>query len=222
MDHQTKLYLITPPRLDDSAAFLRELEAVLATGAVTAVQLRLKESDGATADIAGMKAIAESFVSIVQAGEAVALINDSVEITEVSGADGVHLGQSDGSIKEARARLGDEAIIGATCHDSRHLAMVAGEQGADYVAFGAFFDTGTKETDYRPEPELLTWWQELMEIPCVAIGGITVDNAAGLVRAGADFLAVSSGIWAYPDGPAAGAKAFKSVIDANVPACETT
>ncbi|MEM8634844.1 MAG: thiamine phosphate synthase [Pseudomonadota bacterium] len=221
MDHETKLYLITPPRLDDPAAFLRDLEAVLDTGAVTAVQLRLKAEDGITADVEAMGAIANEFASLVQSAEAVALINDSVSIAEASEADGVHLGQSDGSIKDARARLGEDAIIGATCHDSRHLAMIAGEQGADYVAFGAFFETGTKETKHRPEQDILTWWQELMEIPCVAIGGITVQNAAVLVRAGADFLAVSSGVWNHPDGAAAGAREFQALITDNLPAHET-
>ncbi|MEM9234578.1 MAG: thiamine phosphate synthase, partial [Pseudomonadota bacterium] len=150
----------------------------------------------------------------------VAIINDYPEIARESGADGVHLGQEDGSIKDARALLGDDAIIGATCHDSRHLAMVAGEQGADYVAFGAFHATATKPTEYKPEPDILTWWQELMEIPCVAIGGINVENAAQLVQAGADFLAVSSGIWAFPDGPVAGVRAFEDLIKANIPASE--
>ncbi|MEM9670337.1 MAG: thiamine phosphate synthase [Pseudomonadota bacterium] len=217
MEHETKLYLITPPRLHDPAAFLRELDAVLETGIVTAVQLRLKQSDDTAADLDAMRTIAPDFVSIVQERAAVALINDSVDIAAGSKADGVHLGQTDGSIKDARAILGEDAIIGATCHDSRHLAMVAGEQGADYVAFGAFFPTQTKETTHTPPPDILTWWQELMEIPCVAIGGITVDNAAGLVKAGADFLAVASGVWNHPSGAEAGARAFMKVIDDNLP-----
>ncbi|MEO0883133.1 MAG: thiamine phosphate synthase [Pseudomonadota bacterium] len=222
MEHETKLYLITPPRLVDPAAFLQTLESVLSTEAVTAVQLRLKAEDNITADLAAMREIADDFVSLVQSSQAVAIMNDSAELAETSGADGVHLGQRDGSIKEARARLGDDAIIGATCHDSRHLAMVAGEEGAAYVAFGAFFPTDTKHTEHRPDPDILTWWQEVMEIPCVAIGGINIDNAPGLIRAGADFLAVSSGLWAHPDGPSAGALAFKAVIDANLTAHETS
>lgn len=217
MEHETKLYLITPPRLDDPAAFLLELEQVLTTGAVTAVQLRLKQADDVTADLEAMAGIANDFVSVVQAGEAVALMNDAPQIAADSGADGVHLGQNDGIIKDARALLGEDAIIGATCHDSRHLAMVAGEQGADYVAFGAFFPTTTKPVEHNPELEILTWWQELMEIPCVAIGGITEENAAPLVQAGADFLAVSSGIWKHKAGPSAAVLAFQELIAANLP-----
>ena len=123
------------------------------------------------------------------------IVNDSVALAKRLGADGVHLGQEDGDVGEARRRLGREAQIGVTCHASRHLAMEAGEAGADYVAFGAFFPTATKEVKHHAEPEILEWWQALMEIPCVAIGGVTAANCAPLVRAGADFLAVSSGVW---------------------------
>jgi thiamine-phosphate pyrophosphorylase len=126
-------------------------------------------------------------------------------------ADGVHLGQSDGDVREARALLGPSAQIGKTCHDSRHLAMEAGEAGADYVAFGAFYPTTTKPSDYRPEPSILTWWSTLFEIPCVAIGGITPDNAKPLVDAGADFIAVCQAVWGKDD-PAAAAAAFGPVL----------
>jgi thiamine-phosphate pyrophosphorylase len=127
------------------------------------------------------------------------------------GADGVHLGQSDGDIREARALLGPSAQIGKTCHDSRHLAMEAGEAGADYVAFGAFYPTTTKPSHYRPEPAILTWWSTLFEIPCVAIGGITADNAKPLVDAGADFLAICQAIWGKDD-PGAAVTAFAEVL----------
>ena len=123
----------------------------------------------------------------------------------------MHLGQSDGNVKEARAKLGKGGMLGVTCHDSRHLAMEAGERGADYVAFGAFYPTTTKETATIAEIDLLRWWVELFEVPCVAIGGITVENAAPLIEAGADFLAVSSGVWAHADGPAAAVAAFNAL-----------
>jgi thiamine-phosphate pyrophosphorylase len=110
--------------------------------------------------------------------------------------------------------MGANAIVGVTCHASRHLAMEAGEAGADYVAFGAFFPTGTKETTHRAEPEILSWWAEIFEIPCVAIGGITPANCGPLVTAGADFLAVVSAVWDHPDGPAAGVRAFDAAIAA--------
>ncbi len=141
------------------------------------------------------------------------IVNDSVSLAKRLGADGVHLGQSDGDIREARALLGPSAQIGKTCHDSRHLAMGAGEAGADYVAFGAFYPTTTKPSDYRPDPSILTWWATLFEIPCVAIGGIAAGNAKPLVGAGADFVAVSQAIWGNPDSRSAVA-AFAGLLSA--------
>ncbi|MEL7480814.1 MAG: thiamine phosphate synthase [Pseudomonadota bacterium] len=219
MDHETKLYLITPPEIADLGSFVSNLGAVLSTGAVTAVQLRLKRRGEAVSDVAALAQLADAAVPVIQAAGAVALINDLPDIAAASGADGVHLGQSDMALKEARALLGEDALIGVTCHASRHLAMVAGETGADYVAFGAFYPTETKDTDQRPAPDILTWWQETMELPCVAIGGISPQNAAPLVAAGADFLAVSSAVWQHPDGPAAGVTALKRVIDNTLAEC---
>ena len=123
------------------------------------------------------------------------IVNDDVALAKRLGADGVHLGQGDGDVRDAREELGREAQIGVTCHASRHLAMEAGEGGADYVAFGAFFDSTTKASEHRPEPEILEWWSTVFEIPCVAIGGITPANCAPIVAAGADFLAVSGAVW---------------------------
>jgi thiamine-phosphate pyrophosphorylase len=128
------------------------------------------------------------------------------------GADGVHIGQEDTTCAEARKIMGRDSIVGVTCHASRHLAMEAGDAGADYVAFGAFFPTTTKDPKAEAEPEILTWWSDLFEIPCVAIGGITTGNADILVEAGADFLAVSSGVWDYPGGPEAAVRAFNEVF----------
>jgi thiamine-phosphate pyrophosphorylase len=151
---------------------------------------------------------------VAQARGVAVLMNDRPDLARETGCDGVHLGQTDATVAEARRLLGREAMIGVTCHDSRHLAMEAAEAGADYVAFGAFFPTTTKATGHRPEPEILTIWQQTMEIPCVAIGGVTVDNAATLVDAGADFLAVSSGVWDHPEGPAAAVAAFQRILTA--------
>jgi thiamine-phosphate pyrophosphorylase len=128
------------------------------------------------------------------------------------GADGVHLGQEDGDPRDARALLGPQAQIGVTCHDSRHLAMEAGEAGADYVAFGSFFPTTTKAVKHRPDPSILGWWTTLFEPPCVAIGGITPANAAPLVAAGADFLAVCGAVWGAAEGEAAAVRAFTGVL----------
>jgi thiamine-phosphate pyrophosphorylase len=140
-----------------------------------------------------------------------------MDLAKACGADGVHLGQSDGDPREARQLLGPSAQIGVTCHDSRHLAMEAGEAGADYVAFGAFFPTGTKDVFHRPEPSILGWWSTLFEIPCVAIGGITPENGRGLVEAGADFLAVCASVWSHPAGPGAAVGAFQAMLDESRP-----
>ncbi len=140
------------------------------------------------------------------------ILNDRPDLAAKLGCDGVHVGQSDAPLGEARKLMGKDAMIGVTCHDSRHLAMEAAEGGADYVAFGAFFPTTTKDAPTQAEPEILTIWQQFMETPCVAIGGINAENAAGLAAAGADFLAVSAGVWAHPQGPVAAVKAIEAAI----------
>ncbi len=152
---------------------------------------------------------------IAQSRDVAFVVNDRPDLAKKLGADGVHVGQEDAPYAEARALLGPNAIIGVTCHDSRHLAMEAAEAGADYVAFGAFYPTSTKEPKTRAEPELLTWWQDIMEAPCVAIGGITVANALPLVEAGADFLAVASGVWDHADGPEDAVRRFNDIFDSH-------
>ena len=198
-----QLYLISP--LDVSGAFPDRLARALDAAPVAAFQFRVKDVDEHQA-----ARLAEPLQALCAAREVAFIVNDSIGLAKRLGADGVHLGQSDGEVEDARKRLGREAQIGVTCHNSRHLAMEAGEAGADYVAFGAFFPTATKATEYRAEPDLLTWWQDLMEIPCVAIGGITPENCAPLVRAGADFLAVSGAVWNGDE--AAAIKAFHAAI----------
>lgn len=141
------------------------------------------------------------------------LINDRPDLAAELHADGVHIGQEDIDYASARRLLGPDAIVGVTCHNSRHLAMQAGEAGADYVAFGAFFDTATKDPKTRAAPEILTWWSDLFEIPCVAIGGITVENGRVLIEAGADFLAVSSGVWQYDGGPGEAVRRFNAIME---------
>lgn len=199
-----QLYLISPPVLD--ADFPDRLKRALEGGPVAAFQLRLKElSEDETARAA------EPLQRLCADHEVAFIVNDSMTLAKRLDADGVHLGQGDGDPREARALLGPSAQIGVTCHDSRHLAMEAGEAGADYVAFGAFYPTTTKETIHRPEPSILGWWTALFELPCVAIGGITPQNAAPLVAAGADFLAVSGAVWNHPEGPGAGVAAFGGI-----------
>lgn len=185
---QTQLYLISP--LDVGGSFPERLERALGAGEVAAFQYRVKGLDQHEA-----ARLAGPLQEICAAREVAFIVNDSIALAKRLKADGVHLGQKDGTVKEAREVLGREAQIGVTCHASRHLAMEAGEAGADYVAFGAFFPTTTKVTEHRAEPEILEWWSTLFEIPCVAIGGITPDNCRPLVEAGADFLAVSGAVW---------------------------
>lgn len=200
-----QLYLISP--LDVGGDFPARLGAALDGGPVAAFQFRVKGIDQHEA-----ARLAEPLQKICADRDVAFIVNDDMSLAKRIGADGVHLGQSDGDPREARALLGAAAQIGVTCHDSRHLAMEAGEAGADYVAFGAFFPTATKETHHRPDPAILSWWATLFELPSVAIGGITPENGQILVKAGADFLAICSAIWQHSEGPAAAVKAFDAIL----------
>jgi thiamine-phosphate pyrophosphorylase len=206
-----RLYLVTPPRLDDVDAFARTLDEALSAGDVAAVQLRLKD----VADEAIATAV-RVLLPVAQAHGVALILNDRPDLARALGCDGVHVGQDDAPYKEARRVMGADAIVGVTCHDSRHLAMEAAEAGADYVAFGAFHPTATKDAPTRCEIEILSIWQETMETPCVAIGGITAENARALAAAGADFLAVSAGVWSHTDGPAAAVRALNAQISAGL------
>lgn len=199
-----QLYLISP--LEVGGDFPEKLAAALSGGPVAAFQFRVKDIDQHEA-----ARLAEPLQKICADADVAFIVNDDISLANRLKADGVHLGQGDGDPKEARERLGRDAQIGVTCNASRHLAMDAGEAGADYVAFGAFFPSDTKATEHQAEPEILEWWSSLMEIPCVAIGGITTENCAPLVAAGADFLAVSGGVWNYPEGAAAAVRRFASI-----------
>lgn len=203
-----QLYLISP--LEVGGEFPDRLARALDAGVggparIAAFQFRVKGIEEHEA-----ARLAAPLQQICAAREVAFIVNDSIALAKRIGADGVHLGQSDGSVAEARQRLGREAQIGVTCHASRHLAMEAGEAGADYIAFGAFFPSATKATEHVATPDLLEWWQALMEIPCVAIGGITPDNCGPLVSAGADFLAVSGAVWGTDE--AAAVRAFAKAI----------
>jgi len=206
-----RLYLITPPRLDDLAAFGHVLAHALDAGDVAALQIRLKDVPDEI-----VAAAVDVLTPIAQSRGVAVILNDRPDLAAKLGCDGVHIGQDDMSLAEARRIMGPDAMIGVTCHDSLHLAMEAAEGGADYVAFGAFFSTTTKDAATRADPALLTGWQADMVIPCVAIGGITAGNARGLAAAGADFLAVSAGVWSHGDGPAAAVKAINAEIAAGV------
>jgi len=201
-----RLYLCTPPAI--SPAFPDALASALDAGDVAALQIRLKPlpDDDLKRAVAVVRPIA-------QARGVAVILNDRPELAVELGCDGAHVGQEDTPALIARKVLGG-LTLGVTCHDSRHLAMEAGEAGADYVAFGAFFPTATKETPTDATPDILRWWSELMVLPCVAIGGITPANCAPLVQAGADFLAVVGAVWNHPDGPAAGVRAMNAAIAA--------
>jgi len=198
-----QLYLISP--LDVGGGFPDRLQRALGAGPVAAFQFRVKGVDQHEA-----ARLADPLQRICADADVAFIVNDSVALAKRLGADGVHLGQGDGDPREARALLGPAVQIGVTCHDSRHLAMEAGEAGADYVAFGAFYPTATKETRHVPDPSILSWWSTMFELPCVAIGGITPANAAPLIAAGADFLAVSGAVWSGDE--AAAVAAFNRVM----------
>jgi thiamine-phosphate pyrophosphorylase len=199
-----RLYLITPPAFE-IAAMAEALKAALGAGDVACLQLRLKGAPDAS-----VLRAAETLMPICHRHDVAFLVNDRPDLAAKAGADGVHIGQEDAGYWDARAALGSGAIVGVTCHDSKHLAFEAAELGADYVAFGAFFATETKRPKTVATIELLRDWAETMTVPCVAIGGITAENCAPLIEAGADFLAVIGGVWNHPQGPAAAVKAFNA------------
>jgi len=174
---------------------------------VAALQLRLKDAPDDA-----IRRAAEALMPVAHAHDVAFIVNDRPDLAREIGADGVHIGQEDADYASARRLVGPDAIVGVTCHNSRHLAMEAAEHGADYVAFGAFFPTGSKEARTRAEVEILDWWSGLMEVPCVAIGGITAENCLPLVQAGANFLAVINAVWSHPHGAAAAVKAFNAAI----------
>lgn len=200
-----QLYLISP--LEVGGNFPASLEAALSAGPVAAFQFRVKEIDQHEA-----ARLAAPLQEICARHDVAFIVNDSVSLAKRIKADGVHLGQDDGDPREAREILGRDAQIGVTCHNSRHLAMEAAEVGADYVAFGAFFPTTTKEVKHQADLETLEMWSQFTEVPCVAIGGITPDNAKIVIDAGADFIAVSGAVWNHPEGPAAAVKAFNALL----------
>nr|WP_315459330.1 thiamine phosphate synthase [uncultured Sphingorhabdus sp.] len=204
-DIECQLYLISP--LDVGGDFPAILDAALAAAPVAAFQFRVKDVDQHEA-----AALAEPLQAICAKHDVAFIVNDSVALAKRLKADGVHLGQGDGDVREARETLGKDAQIGVTCHNSRHLAMEAAEAGADYVAFGAFFPTSTKSVDHVAELDTVQKWSLVTEVPCVAIGGITPENAKPVIDAGADFIAVSSAVWNHPQGAAEAVKQFNALL----------
>ncbi len=205
-DPASRLYLITPAQLQPGD-FAGPLAQALDGGDVACVQLRLKEASDDQ-----IRAASDILMRLCHERDVSFILNDRPDLAAELGCDGVHVGQEDAPYEQARRLVGRDRIVGVTCHDSQDLAIAAAEAGADYVAFGAFFATQTKQAKSQAGPELLRWWQDVMTVPVVAIGGITVDNCPALVCAGADFLAVSAGVWDYPDGPGAAVTSFNRVI----------
>ncbi|MSO98822.1 MAG: thiamine phosphate synthase [Rhodospirillaceae bacterium] len=202
-----RLYILTPPAIPDPNAFSGLLEETLAAGDVASLQLRLKSCDDAS-----IRAASKALMPICHAKEVAFILNDRPDLAAQLGCDGVHIGPEDTPYAEARRILGPEAIVGVSCKGSRHVAMDLADAGADYVAFGAFYPSTTKDVSALDavDPEVLQIWSETTNVPCVAIGGITVENCEPLIAAGADFLAVSNGIWGYTGGPAAAVRAFNA------------
>jgi len=206
-----RLYLITPPSLDP-VAFAPRLSEALDAGDVACLQLRLKDVDDDT-----IRRAADVLRPIAQSRAVAFIMNDRPDLALATDSDGVHVGQEDASYTTARQILGLGRIVGVTCYNSRHLAIEAAEAGADYIAFGGFFRSTTKDTRRIAgnDPEILHWWSKTMTVPCCAIGGITPQNCGVLVEAGADFLAVIAAVWDHPNGPAAAVKEFNQAIAAH-------
>jgi thiamine-phosphate pyrophosphorylase len=202
----TRLYLITPPALDPDG-FAKDLDEALAGGDVACLQLRLKDVDDAT-----VRRATQILQPIAHERGVAFIMNDRPDLAAELGCDGAHVGEEDAPYGEARRLLGPDRIVGVTCGDSLHRAITAAEAGADYVAFGAFFPSATKAAKHRARPELVAEWSETTVVPCVAIGGITQENCAPLVEAGADFLAVIGAIWSYPHGPRAAVRDFNALF----------
>jgi len=208
-----RLYLISPGTIDPES-FAEPFKQALDGGDVACFQLRLKSFDGTPAGDDAIKRACDILLPIAHAHDVAFLLNDRPDLVKALGADGCHIGQEDMSCSDARRLLGEDLTIGVTCHNSRHLAVTAGEDGADYVAFGAFFDTGTKAPKSRADLDILSWWQEVTLMPCVAIGGITVANCPSLIAAGADFIAVSNGVWNHHGGPRQAVSDFNACFNA--------
>ena len=206
-DERCQLYLITPPAFEP-VAFAACLQVALDGGPVACLQLRLKDASDDE-----VRRAAEALMPVCHARDIAFLVNDRPDLAAEVGADGVHVGQNDAAYADARAMVGENATVGVTCHDSLHLAMDAANAGADYVAFGAFFATRTKEIRTRAQLDTLGNWALATVVPCVAIGGITVENCRSLVERGADFLAVVGGVWDHPDDPAVAIRAFNAIFD---------
>ncbi len=204
--HLCRIYLISPPEFS-LRAFPKQLCATLKAGHVACFQLRLKEADDKT-----IRNVSRHLLPICQEHGVAFLVNDRPDLAADVGADGVHVGAKDATYAATRRIVGKASIVGVSCYDSLDSAVMASDEGADYIAFGAFYPTKTKQPRTRAEPKILSWWRHATTVPSVAIGGITVDNCGPLVRAGADFIAVISGVWNHPRNPETAISLFNAEI----------
>ncbi|MBI3418975.1 MAG: thiamine phosphate synthase [Proteobacteria bacterium] len=203
----SRIDLISPPQFELSA-FKDPLAAVLQAADIACFQLRLKDAP----DDVWKKAVS-ALMPLCAARDVAFILNDRADLVFETGADGVHIGRTDMPYAEARHMLGEKKIIGVSCYASKDAAMEAAAAGADYVAFGSVFPSSTKEDAPLVSPQVLEDWAQMATTPCVAIGGITAENCAPLVRAGVDFLAVIGAVWNHPTGPASGVKILQQAIE---------
>ncbi len=185
----TQIYLISPPKID-LPSFSSNLELALKTKKVPVFQMRLKgylDSE--------IIEIGKKLLKICHQNNTLFILNDRLDLALNIGADGVHLGDSDGNVSQSRKLSPKNFIIGSSCYDSKHLAVEAVEAGADYVSFGTFFPSKTKNSKGQPNPEILQWCDEILDVRSVAIGGITASNCKALVQSKADLIAVVSYVW---------------------------
>ena len=208
---ECSLYLVSPPHFE-LPEFLPVLEEALATGGVKAFQLRLKNA----ADEEVLAAAAE-ILPLCRKYDIAFILNDRPDLAVKAGMDGVHLGQEDMRVAEARNIIGHDMVIGVSCHASKDMGMQAAEEGADYVAFGAFYPTKSKPKEKVekwgvPTSEIIEWWSTYTTVPCVAIGGMTAANCAPLVKAGADFIAAITSVWEHPEGAGTAVREFSKAL----------
>ncbi len=201
---KTGLYVITPPAID-----LSLLEAGVSEIAAAASDLdrplciQLWLGDDRLDDL---RRYAERLLPIARAADIAFLVNGDVALAASIDADGVHLNNPEAeAIAAARQMLADDTIVGVSCGGSRHAGMIAAESGADYVSFGPIYKTETKQRDADPAAsDAIEWWAGVMEVPCVAVGGLNAENAWEVAHSGADFLALVSSVWDHPGGAGEG------------------
>jgi len=183
------IYLISPPNIK-GAKFYKELNQVLKTNKVKFFQLRLKKESALN-----LVKIAKKIKKITKKNKVKLLINDNPYIAKIINADGCHIGQKDIDFNSSKKILGKKKIIGVTCHNSKRLALKAKKNSASYVAFGSFFKSSTKKTAYRANLAILRWAKKKINMPTVAIGGISSSNYKKILSNGADFIACSNYVW---------------------------